>query len=134
MKKRRPRVLVYASDKAAAEVITRGLAAIDHPRLEIDVTLEPGLACRQLEDRTYDVLLVMGATRLEQAPALAGAVPRELPVVLVGGAPGEARSDGVLRVPMPLSYTLLRQTVFRALGRREEVSEKPGLRRRDQAG
>ena len=134
MKQRRPRVLVYAIDKAAAEVISRGLAAISCPGLEIDVTLDSGLASRQLADCGYDILVVMGATDLDQAPPLARDLPPDLPVVLVGGAPGGVRSNGVFRVPMPLSYTLLRETVCLALGRPEGVSESPGLRRRDQAG
>jgi len=132
---RRVRVLVCASEKAGAEVVTRGLAAIARPEVEIDVALQPDLACRQLADCNYDVLLVTGVTEFGQVPGLVEAAPKGLPVVLVGGPPGEAMpSNGVFRVPLPFSYTLLRQALHRALGLVDAVRESADLRRRDQAG
>lgn len=136
---------MYAPEKAEAEVITRGLAAISRPRLEVDVALDAGLAERQLDDCAYDVLLV-GLTDPTQVPAFArsgpgdrpvgrrGVLPVVLPVVLVGGTPGKVKSNGVFRVPLPLSYTLLERSVRAALDLPEREDRRGGDRRRDQVG
>jgi len=124
---------VYATEKADAEVITRGLAAISRPRLEIDVVLETNLAERQLDDCAYDVLFV-GIQDPAQVPELVASASDGLPVVLVGGAPGEVNSNGVLRVPLPLSYTLLERALRCALALPEPLGRRAGGRRRDQVG
>ena len=124
---------MYATEKAEAEVITRGLAAISHPRLEIDVVLETSLAGRQLDDCAYDVLFV-SIEDPAQVPEFVASASDSLPVVFVGGAPGEVKSNGVLRVPLPLSYTLLEQTLRCALALPEPLDRSAGGRRRDQVG
>jgi len=127
MKKARPRVLIYAPVKAKAEVIVRGVAAIEAPRLEYDVVLESDQAERQLHACVYDAV-VLGLEDPSESPALAACVPDGVPLVLVGGGPADARANGVHRVPVPLSFTLLRRTLLRALRLPGEIEDAGDLR------
>ena len=131
MLRRRPRVLVYSPEKGEAEIISRGLGAI--PGVEFDVTLLEDQACRQLRDCRYDLLLV-GRPELDEAPDLAAQVPEEVPVILVGGAPGRPGRNGHRRVPMPLSFTLLRRALHSVLNGKLPPAESRDLHRRDQVG
>ena len=107
MKERRPKILVWAPEKARAEVILRGLRDLG---AELDLVLEDSVATRQLEERLYDVV-VLDAVEPVGAGLLEGV--NGTPLVAVGG--NGTTPPGAEQVPLPLSFNLLRSAVERAI-------------------
>lgn len=130
----RPRVLLLADEKGLAEVIHRGLAGLPGTSFEVEVILEPSAIRRLTAGREYD-LVVAGSRDEPGALELARWAPAGSPAIAVGGPPnGHEPPLGIrARVPLPLSYRLLRSAVADALGARALPPEED-RRRRDSVG
>jgi hypothetical protein len=120
METARPRVLIYEPEKALAETILRGIEAIPGIAPEIDVSFSLPSAVEAVRDRRYDLLVVGLRRRERMVRALDGRRP---PVIAVGGRPNgrPGRNGDSRRVPLPLSFNLLRQAVRSALDGEDET-------------
>ena len=117
MRKRSPRILVLPEDGETAEAIRRGLSGAAGLDLEIEIALDPDSVRRQTADCRYDVLVAGRSHVNGNGTSLLRDLPDGLPVVAVGGAPGEAPPAGFkgFVVPLPLSFNLLAAAVRQAL-------------------
>jgi hypothetical protein len=109
----KPRILVLQPDKGLAESIYLGLRSMTSVDAEVDVALAAETALRKIRIDRYDLLIVQQGTRDLTMDAL----PHPLPVVSVGGPPNGSPRTGLelLRVPLPLSFNLLEESVAAAL-------------------
>jgi hypothetical protein len=124
-----PRVLVLQPDKGLAESIYRGLRAMASLRVDVDVALVGEVDVPGIRLDRYDLLITEHASGHE--------LPGDLPRVTVGGAPNGTPRTGreLLRVPLPLSFNLLEESVAAALsGPPREDEEHEEAPRKDSVG
>jgi hypothetical protein len=134
-----PRILVLQPDKGLAESICRAIRSMRELPVEVDVALVGEFRIPGLELERYDLLIAdrefaargPGDTAAE---GTTGVVLSAIPVITVGGPPNGTPRTGaeLLRVPVPLSFNLLEESVRAALaGFRREEEEEP---RQDSVG
>lgn len=125
----KPRILVLQPDKGIAEGIYRALRSMRGLEAEIDVVLSGDVQAPGIRLHQYDLLIVEQRFGEPESAGESEFDPAT-PVVLVGGPPSGSPRAGseLMRVPLPLSFNLLEESVWAALvdwgGERKE-SEKP---------
>ena len=115
------RILVLQPDKGLAESIYRALCSIPGFAVEVDVALLGDVRIPGVQLDRYDLLIAdRSIAESDFVPPfmeeVSGGEPL-LPVITVGGAPtGTPRTGAELfRVPLPLSFNLLEESVRAAL-------------------
>ena len=128
----RIRILLVTEEKSLAETVQRGLSAISEVRPEVEVTLSADHARELVSERDYRLLVLASGNGTSEAEDLVAELPDGQAVVTVGGSPNG--TNGIhRRVPLPLSYNLLRAAVLEAI--RDDGEPDEGLPRfRDSVG
>jgi hypothetical protein len=127
MTTREPRILVLMSEKGRAENVARGLLAMGVAPADLDVLLCGEPVPLPIDLKRYDLLVLS----LEESEEIVGRLTPSVPVITVGGVPAGCPRVGpdLLRVPIPLSFNLLAQSVRAALaGGTWEWGDASGLR------
>ena len=119
MSRERVRILVLEPERGTAEAILRGLGAIDEVRSEVDLVVTVTHALVELAARRYDLLVAKDALAVGLRRVLdgRGRAARPRAMLSVGGEPDPraVQAKSPRRVPLPLSFNLLRSAVLDAL-------------------
>jgi hypothetical protein len=113
------RIVILSTDKGLAETLSRGLRDLRDPEVEIDVALSTVAALDRIRAGRVDLLIAGLPEGFDGVEPLPGDVPEEIPLLIVGGNPGDRPewAAGERRVPLPLSFRLLEGAVRRAFAR-----------------
>jgi len=131
--KPRPRILVVTEERGLAETVQGALSAISELRPDLEVTLAPERALPLIRERGYQLLVLASEKGATEAESLVADLPEGQAVVIVAGRPNEA-TGAHRRVPLPLSFNLLRDAVLAALRGDRAEGDEGAPRLRDSVG